>query len=259
MSPVTRPRPAALAQRMRPNAMSCLLCCGAGQRISWVLCGTHPICIDHRCPAQSCSSLLSHMLSSHKGATPKKSYRTSGDWSSKIGWVTGASSQKNESYIHYLIISMSWFHVALFHLEELTFGCNDLHWAALRWGLRLYSPITSNHLNAPILCTVLDWSLVDCHASTIPQLNSKPDSRIVAPCRRSGLPWQSRSPWILLTLGATPPFTWLQGCGVSRILAVQSWSWWLSDCLGHFGTLHYWDTLGYIELSLLYMYIYNYI
>ena len=206
MSPVTRPRPAALAQRMRPNAMSCLLCCGAGQRISWVLCGTHPICIDHRCPAQSCSSLLSHMLSSHKGATPKKSYRTSGDWSSKIGWVTGASSQKNESYIHYLIISMSWFHVALFHLEELTFGCNDLHWAALRWGLRLYSPITSNHLNAPILCTVLDWSLdisgrCCCHASTIPQLNSNPDSRIGAPLPEirvalaKQIPVDSTDPW----------------------------------------------------------------
>ena len=84
--------------------------------------------------------------------------------------------------------------------------------------------------------------------AVMPPFPSWIQTRIGAPCRRYVLPWQRRSLWILLTLGATPPFTWLQGCGVSRILAAQSWFWWLSDCLGHFGTLHYWDTLGYIGI-----------
>ena len=54
-------------------------------------------------------------------------------------WMGDRCFKSKKWELHYLIISMSWFHVALSHLEELTFGCNDLHWAALRWGL-LYSP-----------------------------------------------------------------------------------------------------------------------
>lgn len=74
-----------------------------------------------------------------------------------------------------------------------------------------------------------------------------------AHCRRSVSPWQRRSPWILLTLGATPPFTWLQGCGR------EFWqSWWLSYWWGPSIVTCCWDRLGYIYRTIMILWYVTY-